>query len=297
MMSISMQPSMTNPLIKSFNWTYSEFPESMYLPSIEHTDLYMKEILLGHRRAAESRVVIGGLARDIAEVLPYTIARLERLAELFSSCTFVVLTNNNSDETPTILQRWSENNPNVKIAEIDYKRKKHGQTRKLSRMIDMAYYRNELKSLMAEYPSDYSIVMDLDIIGGFSYRGVMHSFGQDWSRINFIGANSLIYKDSRRQYYDSWAYREVNAREEHDCEYANTLRFDRGEPLVKVASCFGGLGIYKTEEYNRFKYGPAILKQVVCEHVALHNDMIVQGLDNIYLNPSMLTLFSKHRAF
>jgi hypothetical protein len=73
--------------------------------------------------------------------------------------------------------------------------------------------------------------------------------------------------------------------------------------FVKVRSAFGGMGIYKTSSiigarYSTYMlgngltsvYGTRIADQSCCGHVGLHNEMISNGFDKIYINPSQMTI-------
>ena len=64
------------------------------------------------------------------------------------------------------------------------------------------------------------------------------------------------------------------------------MRWQRGEPMVPVYSCFGGLGGYRMQAMLTCRYG-----ETDCEHVCLHQDMRRAGLDRLYLNPSQVTFF------
>ena len=71
----------------------------------------------------------------------------------------------------------------------------------------------------------------------------------------------------------------------------NEIRFERGQEFVPVRSCFGGLGIYTTQAYQRGRYeGDDI------EHVGFHRSLFRQGIDRFFLNPSQLVVYGrKHR--
>ena len=67
-------------------------------------------------------------------------------------------------------------------------------------------------------------------------------------------------------------------------------RFD-GTAIIATRAeqiCFGGMGIYKSDV---FKHEPRYAGPE-CEHVGLHNDLIDAGIDNIYMNPNQIILYS-----
>ena len=62
--------------------------------------------------------------------------------------------------------------------------------------------------------------------------------------------------------------------------------------MVPVTSCFGGLGIYRTEALLAGCYGARD-----CEHIDLHRSMREKGFTRTFLNPSQITLYGrKHRS-
>ena len=63
----------------------------------------------------DQRVVIAGLARNIAAILPKTVARVERLGSCFRDYRVVVYENDSSDGTLAQLQQWQSRNPRVAL--------------------------------------------------------------------------------------------------------------------------------------------------------------------------------------
>lgn len=88
----------------------------------------------------------------------------------------------------------------------------------------------------------------------------------------------------------SFAYRAVGQLNLAAAE-THLLRFRRGEPLVPVWSCFGGLGIYRTECLSAASYEGSD-----CEHVTLHRMLRERGYDRLFLNPSQIVLYSPSKA-
>jgi hypothetical protein len=68
------------------------------------------------------------------------------------------------------------------------------------------------------------------------------------------------------------------------------LAWSRGEPLLPVNSCFGGLGLYRMPAWLAARYGGDD-----CEHVVLHRRMRDAGYDRQYLNPSQIVLYGRKR--
>jgi hypothetical protein len=68
---------------------------------------------------------------------------------------------------------------------------------------------------------------------------------------------------------------------------AMTLRVDA--PLLRVASCFGGLMLYKWRSIKGLRYSDVNITARMddCEHVFLHRRMALRGRGRIYLAPSL----------
>ena len=94
------------------------------------------------------------------------------------------------------------------------------------------------------------IVFDTDLWKGFSYHGLAHTFGSDdW---HVVGSNGLLVPpegkpDVQPMFFDAWAFRRKGESQPANVAEVNRLSFRRGEPLVEVDSCFGGLSVYAME--------------------------------------------------
>jgi len=132
----------------------------------------------------------------------------------------------------------------------------------------------------------------MDLEGGWSYDGIAHSFAHDdW---DFVGSNGLWLRANNasesRIHHDSFAFRAVGAAGAARGDDVNGLRFERGEPLVPVWSCFGGLGLYRMQGYKAATYGGED-----CEHVTFHQALRERGYNRLFLNPSQIVLYSQFR--
>src|SRR5258705_1239169 len=72
----------------------------------------------------------------------------------------------------------------------------------------------------------------------------------------------------------------------HRIEYGPLMEFRRGDPLQRVWSCFGGLGVYRMEAFRAARYSGGD-----SEHVSLHRTMRAAGYDRFFLNPSHITIY------
>jgi hypothetical protein len=182
----------------------------------------------------------------------------------------------------------------VVLSETRHKRR-HPAVRSLERAADMAAYRDRVQAeVAARWPDfDVACVVDTDLPDGWSYDGVAHSFGSgEW---DFVGSYGIIYQRqrltlSRALHYDVWAFRPLESFQPLDSRAGNALAWRRGESLVPVNSCFGGLGLYRMPAWLAARY-----RGGDCEHVPLHREMRERGFGRLYLNPSQITLYGRKR--
>lgn len=275
----------------------TQFPEDAFPPQPELAAAYHQACRRGYAAMGGMRVAITGLARNIGDVLPLTIARIERLASRFANYRVILYENDSTDATKPLLLHWASSNPRVMVTMEDCHDPANPTTRCLARAERMARYRERCQALVLEHCKDFdaTIVLDLDVAGGWSEEGVANSFGQrDW---DFIGSNGLIYRreglriNALRQ-YDMWALRLDDDLTPIPTAQASRHVYHRGEPLVPVTSCFGGMGIYRMEAFRHGRYGAAD-----CEHAIFHRRLIAGGFSRLFLNPSQILVYGRRRRF
>jgi hypothetical protein len=275
-----------------------DFPEQRFLPRRERAVAYREAVERGRGVMAGSRVVICGLARNIGRYLPLTIARIERLGRMFADYRVFLYENDSIDDTPAQLAQWTGRNRHVAVvSEVCHKRQ-HPSVRSLERAADMAAYRDRCQHEVANrWPDfDHVCVVDTDLPDGWSYDGVAHSFGSgEW---DFVGSYGIIYQRQRlipnkALHYDVWAFRPLGSFEPLDSRAGNDMSWRRGDALLPVNSCFGGLGLYRMPAWLAARYQGGD-----CEHVPLHREMRERGFSRLYLNPSQIALYGrKHKRF
>jgi hypothetical protein len=236
------------------------------------------------------RAVICGLARDLAHVLPSTITRIERLGAMFADYRVVVYENDSVDATGAILSDWRQRNSRITILSERRRAPVNPVASCLQRAARMAYYRNRCREfLQANTPDfDVAIVVDMDLDGGWSYDGVANTFGHaGW---DFVGSYGIIERSYLVQtllvQYDAWAFRAQGSYARIPTKTVNHMRFSRGDAMLPVYSCFGGLGVYRMPAMLTSRYDGSD-----CEHVCFHRRMREAGLDRLYLNPSQITFY------
>lgn len=259
----------------------TNFPEEFFPPVSKD---YVQKCLLGAQRASQMSVVVTGVVRDAEPALSRNLACVDHIRGYFKSSSFFAYTNDNSDNSEKILETYcKERYSSVFTSETKGTRKLADKS--LERKINMAYARNKYLDYLRDKTVDVIIVLDLDIIGGYSYTGLLNSLSY-LDENTCIGSNSLYYKDNQRLFFDTWAYKDKTNKTE---EEKNLMCFHRGELPFEVDSCFGGLMIYPS----------SILKHNIkytsedCDHITLHKQL--QNLNyNILLNPSQIVLYSEH---
>ena len=271
------------------------FPEDRFTPLPEHEAQYGAIMDRGYRTMRKRRVIITGLARNVADVLPKTMARMERLGRLFADYRVVLYENDSTDGTRQSLKDWCQRDHRVTLLTEIRHDPVNRSIRCLQRAARMAYYRNQYHAHIAEHHADYDdvIIIDTDLCGGWSYDGIANTFGhENW---DFVGAYGLIYRRIGRdpnyvRHYDAWAFRQHDDYRPMTTKTVNGMLWDRGEPLVPVTSCFGGVGVYRTEAFLAGKYDGGD-----SEHIALHRSMRENGYGRVFLNPSQVTLYGRRR--
>ena len=298
-------------------YLYSRFPEALF--EAEDNVVYINSLACGIQTTSKLNVVITGLCKNIAPVLDHTIARLYQTSKFFNDYRFLVYENDSEDGTSERLKEYASKDDQFILLQESTGHKGFDSTSKtLDRALYLSMLRNKCKNLIVDlkdYKIDYVIVIDLDLEGGWSYDGIINSFAYDLDGWSAMTANGIRYEDrvtrtgdqeSRaccRLFHDTWAYRDYGCEElaEDRSHLGARSRgvsgycFERGDPPVEVFSNFNGLGIYRFEDIIRCEYGAEQHQDgtVECDHPYLHKQIRYNG-GSIYLNPSMITLYSPH---
>ncbi len=275
----------------------ADFPESLFPPASRRMAHYLATCRRGSAAMAKSSVVIAGLARNIGRILPATIERTRRLCSLFADARVIVFENDSCDDTKVQLSRWASGDERVVAVSEDAAAPPSHGVRCLERAGRMARYRTRCQQLVLEhFPRfEFVIVVDFDAEGGWSTDGIANTFGhKEW---DFVGANGLIYRRSglnvnAMRHYDTWALRFDARCTPLRAVEASRFEYHRGDPLVPVTSCFGGLGIYTMQAFAAGRYDALDM-----EHVGFHSSMAAAGFSRMFLNPSQIVIHGRrHRT-
>ncbi|AYV81798.1 MAG: hypothetical protein Harvfovirus63_1, partial [Harvfovirus sp.] len=114
----------------------------------------------------------------------------------------------------------------------------------------------------------------------------------NWDCVSAFGLTGTCLSWGHLYYYDFLACKDADglfpcSNISEIIQFFIKFRHSRGDELIKVRSGFAALAIYKTSSVKNVNYNgdPAI-----CEHINLHENMIKQGFDKIYINPNMIIL-------
>jgi hypothetical protein len=250
------------------------------------------------------KVVICGLLRNHEHMLNDIIYKVEELGKLFNDYKVVIVENDSSDNTREKLLEWASKNNRVTILGCGINEKSCklnlpktiGHTPDFERIKKMSYLRNlYLEYVKTNNGYDYMIPIDLDIIGSFYFDGIANSFYyfKNNNDISAICSNGIIADNSK--YYDTFPFIELNEKlmwdseyekQQHDKIVMDTINYNKGQPLKKVISCFGGLSIYKISQiiHTDAKYSYPPMGKYGCEHTFFNRNF------NMYMNPSMIYL-------
>lgn len=250
------------------------FPESFYLPQSPE---YIDDVYRGLLIAKNTTLLLCGCVKNCEKELSRNLFRVELLKKHFKQLDLFLYENDSVDSTPELVKRADF----YKSEKLDAK--PHNRDKSIHRRKIMAYARNQYLEFAKSKKYDLFGVIDMDMPGGFSLEGVLHTLSQDFKQ-KIYGSNSIVYESKQRLYFDTWAYRGYESDKEGD----NLMLFHRGIKPVRVDSCFGGLAIYPysvLEENIEYK-------DYDCDHVTLHNQLRNKGY-KIYINPSMITLYTE----
>lgn len=272
------------------------FDESRFAPTAELASNYDQRIAAGLEKMRDSRIVIAGLARNVAKHIPRLRTTIAQLGKRFADYRVLFYENDSSDQTPQLLQQWAREDSRIKLISESLGDPVHLPERCLHRAERMSFYRSRCQAEILDRWSDFDqvVLMDTDLEGGWSGDGIANTYGHDdW---DFVGSNGIIYRrvgitPNIPIQYDAWAFRMHEDYRLMTTREVNQLVFRRGEPLKPLASCFGGLGVYQMQAFQNGVYSGGDI-----EHVGFHRTMREKGFGRIFLNPSQIVIYGRrHR--
>lgn len=262
-----------------------EFPED-HFPATDQND-FQKKVAAGYENMKNASVIICGLTKDDASILPLTIRRIEKTGRCFSDYRVIVYENDSHDNTLDILKNWEAVNPKVKIIAESIQ---GTEVRQWSRTEKLAHFRNRYLRLIRESSQysgfDFVIVADMDLKGGWSNDGIATSFARsDW---DIVAANSIGYHYLRKTYYDTFALLPKTILKTGGFYkiIGEGWQLRRGDPFIRISSGFGGLALYRKEAILSREYCGSVNGEKKCEHISLNADNSLR----CFLNPGQITV-------
>lgn len=268
----------------------------------------------------EQTIIFAGLARNIQSKIKESIDNCVLLGTFFSSYKVILFENDSSDQTRSIIQDMSQQNPNILLIDCNgYDDCKFQQCNlydygimNKNRIDRMAFFRNVYLSIVySKFPTyDYLCVMDFDIDGSVPLSGLLHSLECpfDWSCIcangrssipGTFGAMTTMYdamalcttpedvqhsqKDSRSMYHLLLKYIKL-------IYMSNFKRTEECDGFMRVLSAFNGFAIYKIKDILGKFYKPGYS----CEHISLH-EQLIQDNKNVFID-LYLKIFVGHQG-
>jgi hypothetical protein len=280
------------------------------------------EIEHGKKIAHDKKILFCGIIRDAGDNLERNILRYKSCVQPFKEAKLFLYENDSKDNTLEVLQKYKCD----KIDFVSESRKDSSYVEQVGKKEDPFHFhrcevlsecRNKYMSLIQknkwnEY-YDFICMIDMDIIGGWSYDGFYHSIYMldnvdDAACMSAYGVladytqtKSLDeVKNSQYVFYDSFAFRPINMNpviHKLQTGYFNPILYNRGEEIDEVISNFNGLAIYKSKYFTEDKlYKTNQWKEgyVDSEHIFFHQQIRKQG-GKIYLNPNLIVSYVKHK--
>ncbi len=258
---------------------FSGFNEEAFQPRPSLVDAYQRQIVTGRARMKQSKVVICTIADNTRVTLERTARRIERLGAGLSDYRVVVVESNSSDGTQEFLQEWRRQNSRVEILSGI------GQANASSKLsaARLAELRNMYVDHVRAHYADFThaIVLDADLIGGWSLDGIAHTFGYDgWDCVSSNGMEQVMTPPQHRP-----------KRRLFDRAMTPGLSKPprRGNPWMPVAFCYGGLVVYQLPCMLTCRYGADARGN---EHIVFHERLREAGYVAQFMNPSQIALKS-----
>lgn len=264
-------------------------PEQYWPVHNNYLSSFDQKKILGQNIAKNKKVNILCLARDCGQQLLNSIVLVDKVRDFFSESNVFIYENDSIDNTKNILKEHC-GYYNYNVISLD-----DGQPyligTETQRTYNLAKYRNYCLNWAKEHSPDYdyTIVLDLDADGGFSVDGIFNSIywldnlpqaGGICSYSLFVrlrnGKVSIRHYDHFAARLNSW---DITKTHKTIHSWFSYLYLPVGSDPFIMNSCFGGLGVYKTQAYFSGLYSGED-----CEHVTFHKRLYENNW-RIYLNP------------
>lgn len=293
-----------------FQFVFNSSALSLYTPntfSVSDTKDYKSRVAKGREQARYTNIIICGMVRDVEDNMPMIKRKVEAMGSLFNDYRVYIVENDSQDLTREMLLDWNYNNDKIVVLGCGINAPKcslklpktigHDVDRR--RIEKMTILRNVYMDALEtdsgfnnNYPTLVAI-WDMDLVGSVYLDGVLNSVSHFYENdsIQALCSNGVYTWGPLQMYYDTYAMMEegdhfhIDSKTYHDLKKGLGSQYKRGDPLVKVTSCFSGFTLYRYDAIRNLKYDmtPESENNLECEHVRLH-----RHLNNISVNPSMI---------
>jgi len=282
-----------------------KFPPGWLINPIEpFGDEFRTDVARGEEVLRQSRIAVTGLARDCEESLRDNLERAVGLFSIAKDWRLHVRENDSKDGTKAVLGRFCSRNRWASCHCEDNGRERLENAFAGPRTVALAEYRQACADWAAEQDVDYVVVIDWDAWGGWTVQGLLSGFARLADSADAFGVASVSLLEHPSQTYDmaSQTLKAVGQWIHYDCwalrlncyldDYSagvggwkhSWLPFV-GSPMIPVCSAFGGLCVYRAEDFLVGRYDGSD-----CEHVPFHRSIAEKTGRRLYLNPSQRTV-------
>ena len=248
--------------------------------------------------AERKSILVTGIARDVARIIPRELNRIEKeLQNIFEIVNFLVIESDSKDNTKQVLD-------NIKSKKNNFNYKSLGKIESIlpNRIERLAFCRNayvkEIRENELYKDIDFIAIIDFDIKNN---RLELNEL----KKLIDVHSWSAIFANQTGLYYDVYALRKKGW-VENDCfdEYkkfsvtmspqvakelaiwSKMKKIRKNLPLIPVDSAFGGLGIYRKSVFMNFNYSLSPERLHESEHVSLHKK-ITDSNGLLFIAPNM----------
>ena len=275
-------------------------------------------------RCKNTNIMFCGIAKDCGEHLERNIQRIQRTAKYFKDYKVFIYENNSTDETKDILREYESENFKIMLDDIeDPNRQDMVCGNHYERCKRIAEARNKYMNFVSRNYENYEItaIIDLDIIGGWSYNGLLRSLSDlndTQVCVSSYGAISVIKSplcfkkkfesaNDLKYMYDSFAFRNYqhymleqklgtpisiikNIQATHNL-------IDRPKQNTVIMSNFNGLALYNSKSIKDLRYKTRFNEELAdSEHVCFHRDLLNTNDEyRIIMSSNMVVSYSPHR--
>jgi FkbM family methyltransferase len=250
------------------------------------------------------KAVFAGPARNCAQYLPGVLRNLELLAREFGETFTIIVENDSTDSTKSILKSWTEGR-RARLIEMDGLAERVPNITERLAVARNRYLQEIRESSLKDF--DYLVMLDMDYPNSqmISMQGFSKAIGMLENDEGIAG----VFANQVPLYYDVWALRHETLSPD-DCwtrvesdkallghdeavrkhVYARQIFIHpEGDP-IEVDSAFGGLAIYRMSDALNGTYAGLSQDGVeICEHVDFNLGIRRTG-KRLYILSAMLNL-------